>query len=209
MARESRSMAEDLRRAAGGDGARESAAQDSGGQGGGGRNPGGGRSRDDQAAPFAMVGLVTGMLGLVLAVFSPWILGALAASTDASDGIVVEGVRDGDGDEESGSWIERAKRWKVKLSFGGDDEDEAPSREPSATDRARTALPPVTLGFGLLGILFGMVGLIRRERSLIGGFALGLGTATIIVQLTMLFVGLIIAAVILAVILGVLGFGSG
>ncbi len=163
----------------------------------------------ERGAPFAMVGWVTGILGLTLAVFSPWILGALAADQGGGNGADDRNavtLERGEEADDSGSWIDRAKRWKLKLTFGSESAEEEPDpAETSAAQRVSEALPPVTLGLGVIAIVFGMVGLIRRERSLIGGLALGLGAATLIVQLTALFVGLVVLAFFVFGVLGVLG----
>ncbi|CAL80124.1 conserved hypothetical protein [Bradyrhizobium sp. ORS 278] len=76
-------------------------------------------------------------------------------------------------------------------------EYQAPVRERSWTDRLHQQLPIAAVSLGLLAIILGVVGQLRREERQVAAMATTLGGCAIAVQLSFMLMGVLIVLALL------------
>jgi hypothetical protein len=127
------------------------------------------------------IGSVVGLLALAAAVLPHWVLPAIDPPPPIDKVIVDVGHRVKD---------------RLLARIKGVD-DHAPVHAPSWTDRLHQQLPAAAVSLGLLAIILGVVGQLRREERHIAAMATTLGGCAIAVQLSFVLMGVLIVLAIL------------
>ncbi|CCD86403.1 conserved membrane protein of unknown function [Bradyrhizobium sp. ORS 285] len=127
------------------------------------------------------IGSVVGLLALVAAILPHWVLPAIDPPPPIDKVLVDVG--------------HRVKDRLVARIKGVD--YQAPVRERSWTDRLHQQLPLAAVSLGLLAIILGVVGQLRREERHIAAMATTLGGCAIAVQLSFVLMGVLIVVAII------------
>ncbi|WP_257167477.1 hypothetical protein [Bradyrhizobium sp. SRS-191] len=127
------------------------------------------------------IGCVIGLLALVAAVLPHWVLPVIDPPPPIDKVIVDVG--------------HRVKDRLVARLKGVD--YQAPVREPSWTDRLHQQLPMAAVSLGLLAIILGVIGQLRREERHVAAMATTLGGCAIAVQLSFVLMGVLVVMALL------------
>ncbi|WP_315722078.1 MULTISPECIES: hypothetical protein [unclassified Bradyrhizobium] len=127
------------------------------------------------------IGSVVGLFALVAAVLPHWVLPVIDPPPPIDKVVVDVG--------------HRVKDRLVARIKGVD--YQAPVHEPSWTDRLQQQLPVAAVLLGLLAIILGVVGQLRREERHIAAMATTLGSCAIAVQLSFVLMGVLIVMAII------------
>ncbi|MBN2684120.1 MAG: hypothetical protein JXR40_02470 [Pontiellaceae bacterium] len=132
---------------------------------------------------FSSIGLVISILALTAAFLSPWIIDKLTPPKSTKERAV-----------------ELVKELKKAIL-----EDESTAQKTPKEKNPGWFVAPTVIGFSMLGVVFGVIGTIREEKTLPGRLAIGLGVAAATVQWSLLLVGALIIVLLLAAVLISLG----
>ncbi|CCD90537.1 conserved membrane hypothetical protein [Bradyrhizobium sp. ORS 375] len=127
------------------------------------------------------IGCVVGLLALVAAILPHWVLPVIDPPPPIDKVIVDVGHRIKD---------------RLVARIKGVD-DQAPVRERSWTARLRQQLPLAAVSLGLLAIILGVIGQLRREERHIAAMATTLGGCAVAVQLSFLLMGVLVLMAII------------
>nr|WP_041757154.1 hypothetical protein [Bradyrhizobium sp. ORS 278] len=130
---------------------------------------------------LGVIGCVIGLFALMAAVLPHWVLPAIDPPPPIDKVIVDVG--------------HRVKERLVARIRGV--EYQAPVRERSWTDRLHQQLPIAAVSLGLLAIILGVVGQLRREERQVAAMATTLGGCAIAVQLSFMLMGVLIVLALL------------
>ncbi|NPU13492.1 hypothetical protein HL667_14770 [Bradyrhizobium sp. 83012] len=127
------------------------------------------------------IGSLVGLLALVAAILPHWVLPMIDPPPPIDKVIVDVGHRVKD---------------RLVAHIKGVDY-QAPARERSWTDRLHQQLPLAAVSLGLLAIILGVIGQLRREERHIAAMATTLGGCAIAVQLSFVLMGVLIVMAII------------
>ncbi|GLH82413.1 hypothetical protein SSBR45G_73220 [Bradyrhizobium sp. SSBR45G] len=130
---------------------------------------------------LGIIGCLIGLVALVAAVLPHWVLPVIDPPPPIDQVIVDVG--------------HRVKERLVARIKGV--EYHAPVRETSWADRLHQQLPAAAVLLGLLAIILGVVGQLRREERHIAAMATTLGGCAIAVQLSFVLMGVLVVMAIL------------
>ncbi|WP_316231180.1 hypothetical protein [Bradyrhizobium sp. SZCCHNR1051] len=134
-----------------------------------------------QSRRLGIIGCVIGLVALVAAVLPHWVLPVIDPPPPIDKVIVDVGHR---------------VKERLMARIKGVDY-QAPVRETSWTDLLHQQLPVAAVSLGLLAIILGVVGQLRREERHVAAMATTLGGCAIAVQLSFLLMGALIVVAII------------
>jgi hypothetical protein len=139
---------------------------------------------------LGVIGSLVGVLALIAAVLPHWILPVIYPPPPADQVIVDTGHRLKD------RLIARVKGVEYH----------APPRTISTSSQLRDASSIAAISFGLLAILLSVLALVFREERLLAGVAAALGTGAIAIEISFLFMGVLILIAVLYIVGNIIGW---
>jgi hypothetical protein len=139
---------------------------------------------------LGVIGSLVGVLALIAAVLPHWILPVIYPPPPADQVIVDTGHRLKD------RLIARVKGVEYH----------APPRATSTSSQLRDASSIAAISFGLLAILLSVLALVFREERLLAGVAAALGTGAIAIEISFLFMGVLILIAVLYIVGNIIGW---
>jgi len=134
---------------------------------------------------IGLVGIIIGILATSAAFLSPWITRAISPPKPIEQ-----------------SAVEFASRLKDAALAKAKGEEYRPIREDKKD--LGEMVPIGVIGLGMIGMTLGVVSLVKRERKLVGGLAIGFGITSAIVQWSLLIAGTLILLILVAIVLNAL-----
>jgi hypothetical protein len=139
---------------------------------------------------LGVIGSLVGVLALIAAVLPHWILPVIYPPPPADQVIVDTGHRLKD------RLIARVKGVEYH----------APPRATSTSSQLGDASSIAAISFGLLAILLSVLALVFREERLLAGVAAALGTGAIAIEISFLFMGVLILIAVLYIVGNIIGW---
>jgi hypothetical protein len=130
---------------------------------------------------LGLIGSVVGLVALITAILPHWVLPIIDPPPPVDQVIVDVG--------------HRVKERLVARMNGV--EYHAPVRETSWADRLHQQLPVAAVSLGLLAIILGVVGQLRREERHVAVMATTLGGCAVAVQLSFVLMGVLVLVAII------------
>ena len=138
---------------------------------------------------LGVIGSLVGVLALIAAVLPHWVLPVIYPPPPAHKVIVDTG--------------HRLKERLIARVKGV--EYQAPPRERSTGSQLHDAASIGAISFGLLAILLSVLALVFREERLLATVAAALGTGAIAIEISFLFMGVLILIAVLYVVANIIG----
>ncbi|MCH9022009.1 MAG: hypothetical protein IID32_04525 [Planctomycetes bacterium] len=141
---------------------------------------------------FGMAGLIIGLLALVAAVLSPWIIDAVEPEKKPIDEIA----------------LDTAIKIKDRLNAKLKGEEYKSQQEPkSAPSNMSKYYPASVILAGAIAICFGTVGFVRRDNLRLSGATVAVGASAILFQYFLMLAAAIILILLIGMVLAVLQGG--
>lgn len=138
---------------------------------------------------FGVIGSIVGVLALIAAVLPHWVLPVIYPPPPVDKVIVDTGHR-----------LKERLIARVKgVAY------QAPPRETSTGSQLHDAASIGAISFGLLAILLSVLALVFREERLLAAVAAALGMGAIAIEISFLFMGVLVLIAVLYVVANIIG----
>lgn len=138
---------------------------------------------------FGVIGSIVGLVAFIAAVLPHWVLPVIYPPPPVDKVIVDTGHR-----------LKERLLARVKGV-----EYQTPPREKSTGSQLSDASSIGAISFGLLAILLSVLALVFREERLLAAVAAALGTGAIAIEISFLFMGVLILIAVLYVVANIIG----
>ena len=136
----------------------------------------------------SIVGIVIGMISLTTAFLSPWIVDLVSPPPPPIE-------------EEAVNFALKLKDVAIAKAKG----EEYVSNDAPKQKHAGQFVAPGVIAFSMIGVCFGVIGLVTEEKRLPGSIAVGLGISAAIVQWSIIMAGIVLFLIIVGLALNSMG----
>jgi hypothetical protein len=133
-----------------------------------------------------IVGTILGLIAMTAAFLSPWIMETISPSKPLEEEVVNFAAKLAD------AAVAKAKGEKYT------------PQNPPQQDLG-SYVPPTVIGLGMTSMILGFVSVIKGEKKVIGGSAIGLGISAAVVQWSIILAAALIFVILVAAVLNAFG----